>query len=494
MQKKNLFNKKFNKLVISATERIESFFNFFRVNIFHKKNFFKSLKTIDKKIFYSVAAIFITVISYFLIPAFYDENKIKKQLENDIFDQYNLEVKFDQTLRYGLFPKPHFLSKNTIIEYKSNNIAVSNNTKIFISINNFFSSDKIKIKNLVFNKTEFKIESSNFKFFIDLINNRKSDQKINFFNSKIFYLDQNDDIIFFTSIKRLDYLYQDTFIKKISSKLNIYNFPIDFDVNHNILEKNFFVKGKLFPLRLNIKNKSNYNDQKLDGELNLSLINKDKKIKYNLENNSLNFNTKDNKIIGKINIKPFFITTNLNFIQIDLKKIFKDNSILVNVLKSEILNNDNLNGEININTSNFRGVNFLNKIKFVIRLEEGNIFIKNLKTTFKDSVVVNLNNVQLIVDDNKLKFAGYVSLNFTDITEFYAHYQINRSYRKNIKKINFGFLFNLEDKFIEIDNLKVDGNINQNLEKFLNNFNSKKKNILNKIIFRNSVKDFLKNY
>ena len=130
----------------------------------------------------------------------------------------------------------------------------------------------------------------------------------------------------------------------------------------------------------------------------------------------------------------------------------------------------------------------------VIGLEEGNIFIKNLRTTFKDSVVVNLSDAQLIVDNNKLKFAGYISLNFIDITEFYSHYHINRNYRKNIKKINFGFLFNLDDKFIEIDNLKVDGNINQNLEKFLNNFNSKKKNILNKIIFRNSVKDFLKNY
>ena len=494
MQKKNLFKKKFNKIVLSTTERIESFFNFFRVNIFHKKNFSKLLKTVDRKIFLGVATMFVAIISYFFIPLFYDENKIKKQLENQIFDQYNLEVKFDQTLKYGLFPKPHFLSENTIIEYKSNNIAESNNTKVFISINNFFSSDKIKIKNLVFNKTDFRIEGSNFKFFIDLINNRKSAWKINFLNSKFFYLDQNDDIVFLTSIKRLDYLYQDIFIKKIISKLNIYNFPVNLEVNHNILEKEFLVEAKLHPLRLNIKNNSNYNDQKLDGELNLSIINKDKKIKYSLENNYLNFNTKDNKITGKINIKPFFISSNVDFFQIDLKKIFKDNSILVNVLKSEVLNNNNLNGEINVNTNNFRGVNFLNKTKLVIGLEEGNIFIKNLRTTFKDSVVVNLNDAQLIVDNNKLKFAGYISLNFIDITEFYSHYQINRNYRKNIKKINFGFLFNLDDKFIEIDNLKVDGNINQNLEKFLNNFNSKKKNILNKIIFRNSVKDFLKNY
>ena len=494
MQKKNLFKKKFNKLVLSITKRIESFFNFLTVNIFHKKNFFKSLKTVDKKIFLSAATIFISLISYFLIPALYDEKKITSQIEKQIFDQYNLEVKFDQDLRYDLFPKPHFLFKNTKIEYKSNNLARTKDTKVFISINNFFLSDNIKIKNLVFNKTDFKIKGSNFKFFVDLLQQIKSSHKINFLNSKFFYLDQNDDIVFLSSIKRLDYEYEENLVKKLRTKLDIYNFPINLELDHNILENEIAFEAKLFPLRLIIQNKSSYNDKNLNGELNLTILNKDTKIKYSLRNNSLNFNTKDNKITGEINIKPFFISSNLKLFQIDLKKIFRENSILINILKSEVLNNNNLNGEINISTGNFEGLNFLKKIKFIVRVEEGNIFVTNLRTIFKDSVVINLDDAQLIVDNNKLKLAGYISLDFIDITEFYAHYQINRNYRKNIKKINFGFLFNLDDQFIEIDNLKVNGNINQNLEKFLNNFNSKKENILNKIVFRNSVKNFLKNY
>ena len=63
------------------------------------------------------------------------------------------------------------------------------------------------------------------------------------------------------------------------------------------------------------------------------------------------------------------------------------------------------------------------------------IIIKDLNTTFKDSVIINLNDTQLIIDNNKLKFAGYISLDFIDVNNFYAHYQINRNYRKNIKKI-----------------------------------------------------------
>ena len=121
------------------------------------------------------------------------------------------------------------------------------------------------------------------------------------------------------------------------------------------------------------------------------------------------------------------------------------------------------------------------------------MFIQNLITTFKDSVVINVGDTQLIVDNNKIKFAGYITLDFIDIEKFYSHYQINKSNRQAIKKISFGFLFNLDDKLFDIDNLKVDGNINQNLQKYLDNFNSNKKNVLNKIVRRNLLKDFFKN-
>ena len=67
-----------------------------------------------------------------------------------------------------------------------------------------------------------------------------------------------------------------------------------------------------------------------------------------------------------------------------------------------------MSGRINFSTNTIKDINFLDKVKFNILLEEGDIFIQNLKTTFKDSVIINLKDTQLIVDDNKLKFAGYI--------------------------------------------------------------------------------------
>ncbi len=491
MQKKNLFSKKLNKSVLSVTKRIESFFNFFRENFFIKKK--RNFKTIDKRIFVVLSIIFIALISYFLSPALYDKNKIKVQIEKQILDKYNLEVKITEPLSYGLFPKPHFYSKNIIINYKANQIAKSQITRISIITNNLFSFNNIKIKDIIFNKTDFRINFSSFNFFIELLNNINNSQKINFRNSKLFYLDKNNEIIFLTNIKKLNYYIEENFLKKLISKFNLFNIPISLNVEHEINKKRIFTETRSLPLRLNIKTNSSYDDKKLNGLVDLAVINKNIKIEYNLQDGLLKFNTKDDKIFGNINIKPFYISLNLNLFNIDSKKIFKENSILVNILKSETLDNQNLNGNINVSANNLKIVNFFDEIKFNVLLEEGDIIVQNLVTTFKESANINLNDTQLIVDENnKLKFAGFFDLDFVDVKKFFDHYQVNIKDRKYIKKINLSFLFHFDDKYIEIYNLKVDGKTNQNLDKFLENFNSKKGNIFNKIVVRKSIKDFFK--
>ena len=495
MQKKNIFQKSFNKSVISITKRIESFFNFFKVKFFTKKKKYSIiLKTIDNRIFLALAVILMTGITYFLLPAFYDKNKIKALIESQILDEYALNVNINKTLRYGLFPKPHFFSNDVIIDYNSNDIAQSNNFKVFISASKFFSLNDLKIKNLIFKQTDFRIKSSNFKFFVDSLDIKKSDQKINFLNSKLFYVDNNDEVLFITNLKKMNFSYQEKIIQKLNSKLNIFNIPLNLFVENNTNEKKFFFEARSHPLRLNIKNESSYNEKTLDGELDLTIINKNKKVKYSLKDNLLNFSSFDEKIYGNINIIPFYLSTNLNLTQVNLKSLAKENSILINILKSEFLNNENLSGKINIIVKDFKGLNFVDKTKFDITFENGEILIKNLKTNFKESVIINLNDTVIYLDDNKLKFAGNVNLDFLNIDNIYKHYQIDKNNRKKLKKINFGYLFNLDEKFVTIDNFEIDGKAYQKLDQFLNDFNFKKDNFLNKVIRRNLVKNFFRNF
>ncbi len=491
MSKKKFFNKRFTKLVLSITERIESFFNFFNKWNSFKKNYVNSWNRIlDKKIFFTLVSILFAVIVYFLLPSFYDKNKVKTQLENQILQKYNFKVILDDNFRYGLFPRPHFFSNDTKINYDSKRIATIENSKFFISSKNFFSFNTIKIKDLIFSKSEFRIDNTSLDFFLKLSNNNKSDQKIHFIKSKFFYLDQNNDVVFLTDIIRLKYSYQEKFLNKIKSKLKIFNVPMNLSTLHNSLEKKISSEINLNSIKLDIKNDLNYSNDSLEGQINLKLINRKKVIEYSLQNNILSFKTDDNKLDGEINIKPFFLLSNIKLNQIEVSKLLKNNSIFTNFLKSEILNNKNLNGKIGIFSKNLKDSKFINEIKFDIYFEEGIMIINNLNFLFKNFAIFNINDVNILVDDNKLKFIGDIELKFKNIRNFYSHFQIKRENRKNIDQINSSFMFNLDDGFIQLNNFEINGIKNKDIKQYLNNFNSEKKYVLNKIVFRSVVKDF----
>ena len=52
---------------------------------------------IREKNIYSLAITFLAFIGYFLLPSFYDQEKLKKHLTKQILQEYNLDVKFDKS-------------------------------------------------------------------------------------------------------------------------------------------------------------------------------------------------------------------------------------------------------------------------------------------------------------------------------------------------------------------------------------------------------------
>ncbi len=492
MSKKKKFNIKFSKLLLPITKRIESFFNFIRYwNINKKKYFDLWIKTSDKKIFIGLAAIFLVIITYFLLPAFYNKDKVKSQVKNQLLQEFNLQVKLDTELRYGLLPRPHFSIESVKIVHDSKVISNSKYMKFFISNKNNFDFNKIKLNDLIFIETDFRIRKLDFNFFLNLLNNKVANKKIKFTKNKLFYLDHNDNVIFFSSLKRLDYSFQESLFNEMTSKFELFNLPIKLKINHDIVNENIFARINLNSLKLKIENNLFYNND-IKGKIDLNYINKNQNIEYSIKNNNLYFKTIDKEFTGEINIKPFFLSSNLILQNIKVKDFIKSNSILINFLKSEILNNKNLNGKLSIVVDGLTDLKHVDKIKFDIQLEEGLVFISNLNFVFKDSVNFNFNNVSVLADDNKLKFVGDVVLDFEDIQNFYNHFQIIRNFRKNIDQITSNFVFNLDDELFEFDELKIGGVDKKISDQYVNKFNSEKKDLLNKITFRNTVRDFFK--
>ena len=488
--KKISFIKNFNKLLLTLNTRIESFFNSIKILVNSKKKTKKNLTNIDKKILISVGSVVILVFSYFLIPTFYDKNLIKIKLTNQILEKYNLEVNFNGAIRYGLFPKPHYFIKDTSIIYNDENLAKIDSTKVFISIKNFISFKHFKIKKLIFKQTEFDINSNNFTFFKKTLNSNKSKYDINFIDSNLFYKDQNEDVIFLTKIDKLNFLYTDEFEQQLKAKLKIFNIPFKIDIINNLEKQNALIGIESHKLRLNIENNLDYSEASINGLLDFKIINRSKIVKYSIHKNSLKFNTDKNNFKGTFDFKPFYMFSDLKLHQIDIIKFFKSSSMFLDLLNAEILNNQNLNAVVNIYSNKIKDINYLSDIILKTYFEEGNINIKDSTLKWKNSILINLEDIQLISEDNNIIFTGALSFDFKDVDDFYRQYQIKKIHRKKIKKIRLDFLLDINAKQIELDNLKIDGATSKAIDKFINNLNFKKPNIFNKIILKNSIKEF----
>ena len=298
---------------------------------------------------------------------------------------------------------------------------------------------------------------------------------------------------FLVDIEELNFLHNDKFAQELNTKLKIFNTQFKLNITNNFNKKITFAKLNSHQLRLNIENSFDYNKKSKKGLLDFKVINKSKKLNYTLHDNSLSFSTDKKQFLGSIDFKPFYLKSDLNFNQVDIVKILENNSLLINLANSEIFNNKNLNANINFFIDKIRRINHLDNLILRTYFEEGNILLKDSSARWNDSIIIYLDDAQVFNENNNSIIAGSVSFNFTDIDNFYKQYQIKKAYRKKIKKIRLDFLLDINEKKIEFDNLKIDGNSNKTADKFVNNFNLKKKNIFNKIIFKNLIKEFFGN-
>ena len=100
-------SKPIRKKLIDLEHKFESFFNKFKE--FKKYNQSKKkLSFFKNKTVLSIAIIFISFLSYFSVPVFYNEDVTKNFLKNQINKTYEIEIKFNEKVKYSLIPKPYF--------------------------------------------------------------------------------------------------------------------------------------------------------------------------------------------------------------------------------------------------------------------------------------------------------------------------------------------------------------------------------------------------
>mgnify|MGYP003684597135 CR=1 FL=1 len=494
MQKHNLLAKKIKKQILSVNVSIESYFNKFKdLNAKNIKAKFRE----NNKLFWGISIFVIFAISYFLAPTAYDKQLTKQVIKNQIFNRYNLNIKFNEKITYSLLPRPHFKSKNLAIFENDKIIGNVENFKIFISIDNLFSFKNFETKDLLLDKTEFSLYKSDFNFFYKLLKTEPSKNKIFIKNSKIFFKDKNEDVLFINKISNGKFYYDSNNLQNIFvSRNKVFKIPFKIVIKNDKFNKTLFFEFNSKKIRLNIENETDYTDSLKKGVLEILLINRSTTLNYEVNKDNLSFKSKDTKnpYQGLIDFRPFYLSTNFNYEGLSLKNLFKDDSIFVELIKNEVLINKNLNTNISLNVKNINNINELNKLFLNINIQEGMINLSNSNIMWKDDLRIKLSESLLIYDQNHINLVGKIVLDFINIENFYRSFQVKKSARKKIKQIELDFNYNFDTKKVSFDNVRVDNIPNLKSQKFINEFNSSENKILNKIIFKNFVSNFFSSY
>ena len=493
MPKHNQFIKKLQSKFLAVNDKLENFFNGLRSL---KSNIKKIKFTNNSKAILFLGISVILILSYFLIPTFYDKNEVKNKIQNQILKNYNIEIKISEKIDYSLLPKPHFVAKNVVILRNEKEIGLVKNFKVFIATNRFFSKDSFKVKDLVFQKTDFNFYKDDLIFFQKLLKTEPSDNKIIFKNSNIFFKDSYDETLFINKIKKSEFYYDSiNLINVLSSENEIFNLPYKLVIKNDKFNKLVDSKFSSKKIRLNVENIVYYDEEIKNGLLDILFINRNTSLKYELKKNSLNFITQNQKNIydGLIEFKPFYLQANFNYEGLSTKHLFNNDSILIELIKSELLNNQNLNININLNVKDIINIDELNDLFLKLEIESGDINLSDSYVMWKDDLTINLNESLINYDQGEIFLTGRINVDIKDINDFYKSFQVNKKFRKKIKQIQFDFNYNFTQEKISFDNLVIDKKKNNNIEEFIDDFNLNIK-IFNKVTFKNFINEFFKIY
>ena len=494
MSRHNLLNKKIKKQILSINDLFENIFNKLK---YFKSNYKKILLNKNNRVFLFVGILVILTLSYLSLPSFYNKETVRSEIKNQLLKNYDIGLKLENEINYSFFPSPHFFIRNPIIVREKKEIGKTKNLRVFIDGGNLLAINEINIRNLVFEKTDFNIYLEDFIFFENLLKTEPNDNSISFKKSNIFFKNKDDEILFINKIFDSKFYYDSKNLQNVlDSKNEVFNVPFKITLRNDKFNKEFLTKFDSNKIRLNIENIIDYENKSKKGIMDILFINKTTTLEYELDQNSLNFFSFNNKnsYKGTIDFKPFYFAAEFNYEGLSTKNLFDENFIFIDLINSELLNNKNFSANLDVNIKNITNVNELNDLRLKIFIEDGNINFSNSKIKWKDNLEIILDESLLLINNDGANLVGTTIFNFNDVNTFYTSFQILKKNRKKMKQMQLDYVYNFNTKSITFENPRVDGKQNQKLDEFLNIFNSEQDRIFNKITFKNFMNNFFNAY
>ena len=494
MSKSKSFVKYLKKINTSTNNLLEKNLN--KLKLTNILNLVRS-----NKIFLSIVAVLILLLSYLSIPNFYKQNNIILKLKNELNNKFNLNLKFSDELRYNLFPTPHFTSNDTILIFQEEKISEIKKIKIYFSLENLFSFKNLKIKEVEIEKANFELNKSNYDFFIKLLDNNYQNCFFTINDSNIFYRNIQNEVLFINKILKMKYSFDSNESKNIlDSENEIFNLPFSLKVHNDKTNKNFFSKINISLLRLQAENNLSYKDDLKFGNIDIISQNLNSTLEYEFNKKYFEFNYFDRlanqKFLynGKLNFSPFYSSLEGSSDELDLSHLFDKSAIISQLLKAEIFNNKNINLNLKIKAGKILNFNNFTNILINSKIHEGLIDIDGTAFKWKNYVNFKLFNSLIYIKNGELYLDGTSSINIINNNEVFKFLLTPKNHRKKIKQIDLNYSYNFDQKTISLNDIRVDGKYNERVNKKLNNISIKNDDLQNKIYFKKLLNDALKTY
>jgi hypothetical protein len=278
----------------------------------------------------------------------------------------------------------------------------------------------------------------------------------------------------------------------------IFNIPYQIDIKNNIEEKKLYLKVLSKIIQTSFENNFNYSKDQKIGKVKLNFDKKTFSSEYELKKDSFKFyNNIDQekyKFNGIIDFKPFYLSAEFNLKEINFENILRENSFVLELLKSEILNNENINLDIGFKINNLEQKNDFKNLDIKLKIEEGLIYLRGSKLNWLNAVQMELIESAIYIDQNNIGINGSIKIDISDLDEVYSYFQTGNKFRTKFSNIFLDFNYDFNKKQITFENILIDEASDQNVSNFFDDFNKKNQLIENKVYFKKLMNDFFKIY
>jgi len=475
--------KKFNNLIKNTIFKVQN-----------KTNNKFQISSFNKYLISSISLLFIYLF-YLLIPILYDKTWVQRNIESQLLEEFKINFSISSDISYRILPSPHFLIQDSKI-FKEDNDKITSlsdikNLKVFVTQGNFLNKEKTTLKYIKIDNANFSLSRDDFKLLNDNSNNKFSNKKIEINKSNIFFKDSSDETIAIIKISKAFLFFDDkNLLNLFNLRGEVFNLPFKFNLRKKFdssHSENFNIKVKKLKLDIfntSYKEKNNF----IEGKNVISFLNSSINTNYKIDNGITTFDSKSSGINGKkvdyngeLSINPFTLNLNINLHNYKIFNLLNINSILTELIKTELLFNENISINTAITATSVSTKEIFQNAKINLDIINGKINFNKTKLINKRIGSLELENSNLFFENNQLILNSDILINIGNSKRLFSLLQTNKKFRKPIKDILINLDYNFLTNQIEFNNFKIDNKYaSDELLTIIEGFSDIKSNNLNK--------------